>query len=101
VRRIFFAGDPHLLFVHPPDSVISLSLLRTFGFSSVLAERIGDQRSSDESGKPGLRSPGVTGVLFLLMLISVEDVRRGLENDEFAPFFQPIVTLRTSQLAGF
>jgi PAS domain S-box-containing protein len=35
------------------------------------------------------------------MLITVEDVRRGLENDEFAPFFQPIVTLRTGQLAGF
>jgi len=35
------------------------------------------------------------------MLISVEDVRRGLENDEFAPFFQPLVTLRTGQLAGF
>jgi EAL domain-containing protein (putative c-di-GMP-specific phosphodiesterase class I) len=35
------------------------------------------------------------------MLISVEDVRRGLENDEFVPFFQPLVTLRTGQLAGF
>jgi PAS domain S-box-containing protein len=35
------------------------------------------------------------------MLITVEDVRRGLENDEFAPFFQPLVTLRTGQLAGF
>ena len=35
------------------------------------------------------------------MLISIEDVRRGLENDEFVPFFQPLVTLRTGQLAGF
>ena len=35
------------------------------------------------------------------MLISVEDVRRGIENDEFAPFFQPLVTHRTGQLAGF
>ena len=35
------------------------------------------------------------------MLINDEDVRRGLENDEFVPFFQPIVTLRTGQLAGF
>jgi PAS domain S-box-containing protein len=35
------------------------------------------------------------------MLISLEDVRRGIENDEFVPFFQPLVTLRTGQLAGF
>ena len=36
-----------------------------------------------------------------LMLIGVEDVRRALANDEFVPFFQPLVTLRTGQLAGF
>jgi len=35
------------------------------------------------------------------MLISNDDVRRGIENDEFVPFFQPLVTLRTGQLAGF
>ena len=35
------------------------------------------------------------------MLINVENVRRGLENDEFVPFFQPLVTLRTGELAGF
>lgn len=29
------------------------------------------------------------------------DVRRAIENDEFVPFFQPLVTLRTGQLAGF
>jgi hypothetical protein len=64
VQQIFFPGDLHLLFVNPGDSVISLRLLRTFGFSSVVAERIGDQRSSDESGTSGLRSPGATGVSF-------------------------------------
>lgn len=35
------------------------------------------------------------------MLISDDDVRHGIENDEFVPFFQPLVTLRTGQLAGF
>ena len=29
------------------------------------------------------------------------EVRRAIENDEFVPFFQPLVTLRTGQLAGF
>src|SRR6202046_3910654 len=35
------------------------------------------------------------------MLNVAEDARRALENDEFVPFFQPLVTLRTGQLAGF
>lgn len=35
------------------------------------------------------------------MLIREDEVRRGIENDEFIPFFQPLVTLRTGQLAGF
>jgi PAS domain S-box-containing protein len=30
-----------------------------------------------------------------------DEVRRAIENDEFVPFFQPLVTLRTGQLAGF
>ena len=29
------------------------------------------------------------------------EVRRAIENDEFVPFFQPLVTLCTGQLAGF
>jgi PAS domain S-box-containing protein len=35
------------------------------------------------------------------MLISNDEVCRGIEHDEFVPFFQPVVTLRTGQLAGF
>ncbi len=35
------------------------------------------------------------------MVIGTEEVRRGLENHEFVPFFQPLVALRTGQLAGF
>jgi PAS domain S-box-containing protein len=30
-----------------------------------------------------------------------DDIRRAIENDEFVPFFQPLITLRTGQLAGF
>jgi len=29
------------------------------------------------------------------------EIHRAIENDEFVPFFQPLVTLRTGQLAGF
>jgi PAS domain S-box-containing protein len=32
---------------------------------------------------------------------SANEIRRAIENDEFVPFFQPLVTLRTGQLAGF
>src|ERR1700735_4877346 len=35
------------------------------------------------------------------MLNVAEDARRALEDDEFVPFFQPLVTLRDGQLAGF
>jgi PAS domain S-box-containing protein len=35
------------------------------------------------------------------MAFSAEEIRRGLENDEFVPFFQPLTVLRTGQLAGF
>ena len=35
------------------------------------------------------------------MLIGAEEVRRGLENDEFVPFFQPLVALQAGELAGF
>lgn len=35
------------------------------------------------------------------MNLEAEDIRRGLKNDEFIPFFQPLVILRTSQLVGF
>ena len=65
VQQIFFPGDLYLLLVNSPDSVLSLSLLRTFGLSSVLAESVDTtQRFSDKSGKPGLRSPDITGVSF-------------------------------------
>jgi hypothetical protein len=52
VQQIFFPGDLDLLFVNPPDSVISLSLLRTFGFPPSSLSGLATQRSSDESGKP-------------------------------------------------
>jgi EAL domain-containing protein (putative c-di-GMP-specific phosphodiesterase class I) len=35
------------------------------------------------------------------MLFTAKDARRGVENDEFIPFFQPLVRLQTGQLAGF
>lgn len=35
------------------------------------------------------------------MPIVAEDVRQGLANDEFIPFFQSLVTLKSGQLAGF
>jgi len=34
------------------------------------------------------------------MNVSGEEVRAGLRNDEFVPFFQPVVTLRTGVVAG-
>src|ERR1700691_5996868 len=57
-----------------------------------------------EFGKPGHPQsliPKISQQTLAEMVISAEDVRRGLENDEFAPFFQPLVTLRTGHLAGF
>ncbi len=35
------------------------------------------------------------------MPVQIADVRRALENDEFEPYFQPLVQLRTGALAGF
>ena len=34
------------------------------------------------------------------MHMSAEQVRSGLRNNEFVPFFQPVVTLRTGEVAG-
>ncbi|MFT4113631.1 EAL domain-containing protein [Silvibacterium sp.] len=35
------------------------------------------------------------------MSVGADDLRRGLQNGEFEPFFQPLFTLRTGELAGF
>jgi EAL domain-containing protein (putative c-di-GMP-specific phosphodiesterase class I) len=35
------------------------------------------------------------------MTMSAEEIRLGLKNDEFVPFFQPLTVLRTGELAGF
>src|SRR5271165_443495 len=35
------------------------------------------------------------------MFVDLAIVRRALEQDELEPFFQPLVELRTGQLAGF
>jgi PAS domain S-box-containing protein len=35
------------------------------------------------------------------MHVELAEVRRALENEELVPFFQPLVELRTGQLAGF
>ncbi|GGG98794.1 EAL domain-containing protein [Silvibacterium dinghuense] len=35
------------------------------------------------------------------MRVGADELRRGLQCDEFEPFFQPIVTLCTGELAGF
>jgi EAL domain-containing protein (putative c-di-GMP-specific phosphodiesterase class I) len=34
------------------------------------------------------------------MHMSAEQVRAGLRNNEFAPFFQPVVVLHTGEVAG-
>jgi len=36
-----------------------------------------------------------------LMVVEIEDVRRAIESEEFIPYFQPLVELRTRRLAGF
>src|ERR1022692_2913056 len=35
------------------------------------------------------------------MLVDPAKARKAIQNGEFVPFFQPLVTLRTGQLAGF
>lgn len=35
------------------------------------------------------------------MSIGLDEARRGLENGEFVPYFQPLIIIRTGQLAGF
>src|ERR1700712_1851718 len=36
-----------------------------------------------------------------MAIIDAEAARRALDNGEFIPYFQPLVELRTGQLAGF
>ncbi len=41
------------------------------------------------------------GVIEVDMAIHIADVRRALENEEIAPYFQPLVEIHTGRVVGF